>query len=811
MELYQHNQQVYSDIISLINQGIRDICCVQGTGTGKSFIMMKLIHEFFTEKKVLIVIPKLVIEVNANKYAEFDVIKDRTEFLSTANFYSQEHTKAIAEKYDVVIVDEAHHLGSDLYGRNLLYLKDIMIDAEKFFLGFTATPSRDSDGINITEFFETTVYGVSIFQCIKEGLMPKLEYITCSMDLTPEEIKEANVRYHVDIEGSAQLLQEIVRDNPKNSWLVYFARIEDMDIAEADIRMLFSEYTVIKIDSRDSEALKRVEEIRPEDKVVILSVNILLEGLHLPNMEAIMLFRNTTSLIVFQQMIGRIMSIGSKNMPLIVDCSSTAMKLLYKLMNPKKFEGDGIGFQREHYEFREIVYTSVTNKKYFDISLLLQELHPQIYNYHTIEEMQEIAESRGGECLSTAYISSKTKLRWRCAKGHEWESVPDNILAGKWCPICRRGLKTIEEMQELAESMGGKCISTEYKGAFKELAWECANKHRWKASYSSIKKGVWCPKCAGRDRDFLAEIKKIAESKGGKCLSDKYYGATAKHKFQCAKGHIWETGYNIVKKGSWCPVCNGKSFTLEDMRDAAAKHGGKCLATQKPKSLDNVMWECSKGHEFSLSYTAVKKGSWCPVCGKGTKSLKYMQDLAAAHGGKCLAENYKSLTTKVEWECKLGHRWLATATSVKNGVWCAECSGRQKITIETVRKWAKALGGKCLSEEYINCRSKMKFRCSKGHEWETIPDNIKNRHWCPVCSMNKRKAVRLTIENMKELAKNHGGECLSSEYIDQKTHLRWRCDKGHEWTATPITIKRGVWCPECRKIKRKEGSGQKSS
>ncbi len=56
----------------------------------------------------------------------------------------------------------------------------------------------------------------------------------------------------------------------------------------------------------------------------------------------------------------------------------------------------------------------------------------------TIEEMQRIAQERGGECLSTEYIDGKTKLKWQCKVGHEWEARPNNVKHGTWCPTCAK-------------------------------------------------------------------------------------------------------------------------------------------------------------------------------------------------------------------------------------------------------------------------------------------------------------------------------------------------------------------------------------
>jgi hypothetical protein len=50
--------------------------------------------------------------------------------------------------------------------------------------------------------------------------------------------------------------------------------------------------------------------------------------------------------------------------------------------------------------------------------------------------MQQLAKSRGGECLSNEYTDLKTKMKWKCAFGHEWEATPKLPLTGHWCPKC---------------------------------------------------------------------------------------------------------------------------------------------------------------------------------------------------------------------------------------------------------------------------------------------------------------------------------------------------------------------------------------
>lgn len=61
----------------------------------------------------------------------------------------------------------------------------------------------------------------------------------------------------------------------------------------------------------------------------------------------------------------------------------------------------------------------------------------------SIAMMQELAQSRKGECLSIIYKSARDKLTWRCSEGHIWEATPDIIKnQGSWCPICAKQIRT---------------------------------------------------------------------------------------------------------------------------------------------------------------------------------------------------------------------------------------------------------------------------------------------------------------------------------------------------------------------------------
>src|SRR5438128_11201609 len=90
----------------------------------------------------------------------------------------------------------------------------------------------------------------------------------------------------------------------------------------------------------------------------------------------------------------------------------------------------------------------------------------------TLARMQEAAAKLGGECLSTEYKDLRTPMRWRCAQGHEWEAQGQNVRRGKWCLRCSGKMRrTLQEMRALAASRGGLCLSPAYTNMSTKLMW----------------------------------------------------------------------------------------------------------------------------------------------------------------------------------------------------------------------------------------------------------------------------------------------------------------------------------------------------
>jgi hypothetical protein len=142
---------------------------------------------------------------------------------------------------------------------------------------------------------------------------------------------------------------------------------------------------------------------------------------------------------------------------------------------------------------------------------------PSSRKKYTLAMLQKIAKQKGGVCLSVKYKNSMERMKWKCAMGHIWMTSAMHIVnSGSWCPRCRPGKRTIEEMKAFAESKGGKCLSNRYENNTIKLRWQCQNKHTWWAMPLHImrKEGRWCPKCfydglGKKMRLTIAERKKL--------------------------------------------------------------------------------------------------------------------------------------------------------------------------------------------------------------------------------------------------------------------------------------------------------------
>ncbi len=431
-----------------------------------------------------------------------------------------------------------------------------------------------------------------------------------------------------------------------------------------------------------------------------------------------------------------------------------------------------------------------------------------------LNQLQGIARDRGGELLSDRYLGDTTKLRFRCAQGHVWAAAPTHIKQAKWCPRCGwaragalRKAPAIAKLRRLVARCGGAILSPRYVNSQTKLRFRCRERHEWDAVPNSILQGTWCPVCgrarqmkhhARRKERVFRRLRRIVARLGGVILPPGFVGYHARLRLRCARGHTWQAGPESIESGVWCPRCKQEAL-LARLRARARAQGGACLSRSCRRKGEPLSWRCAVGHRWKAPARRILGGVWCPRCRRpGRDNLERMRRMARERGGACLSKVYVDSGSKLLWRCREGHEWLAEPQRIVQGVWCRSCRrgwgrSRRRLTIQMMREMARERGGACLSDAYRGIYDRLRWRCAEGHEWVTAANNVRRGGWCPICA----HTVRGTLDGMRALAIERGGRCLTRTWDDHRQPLHFECARGHRFHLHANVAKSGVWCREC--------------
>lgn len=231
--------------------------------------------------------------------------------------------------------------------------------------------------------------------------------------------------------------------------------------------------------------------------------------------------------------------------------------------------------------------------------------------------------------------------------------------------------------------------------------------------------------------------------------------------WKCPNGHSWQVAVSKRSAGSGCPYCAGKQVTTEN-----------CLATKFPA----IAAEWHEKNEIAPSQVIARSGH------------------------------------KFWWKCTNGHEWQTTPNERVRGSGCPFCSGNKLTDEKTLANVAPHLIGQWNYDKNeltpfsiaANSNRKVWWKCEKGHEWVTTPNNrVRRGDKCNAClgrvsSPDSNLSIThpaLTVEWDSE--KNGRGP--ESTTRGSNTKVWWKCAEGHSWRAAPCDRTKGrpTGCPSC--------------
>lgn len=151
--------------------------------------------------------------------------------------------------------------------------------------------------------------------------------------------------------------------------------------------------------------------------------------------------------------------------------------------------------------------------------------------------------------------------------------------------------------------------------------WKClVCSHCWSSVIKHILYKKECPNCKKIliRKNKINNIKNFSEQYNIKCISELYKNALVPLEFNCQKCNYsfltrWEHFKNNKTK---CPRCAGKAKRgIEDAREKAESMGGKCLSDNYENSWNKLVWQCKNGHIWEASFSSVfYENTWCRRC-----------------------------------------------------------------------------------------------------------------------------------------------------------------------------------------------------
>lgn len=351
IELYKHNKEAYDKIEKMFESEDK-VAIVHATGTGKSFISLKWLYEN-RDKRCLFLAPTYEIIDQLEQHI-------KSQGLSVSDFpnlkcaiypnFSRLSTDKINNlHFDNIVLDEFHRCGAQEWGRSINTLLNNNPNAK--VLGITATPIRYlDDNRNMAEelFHGNIASEISLTDAISSGILPMPTYISAVYSFKEDidriqakinrfENPEYKEVFQKKLDEARRMLEnakglpEIFEKhipNKSGKYIVFCRDYEHMQKMIAESKQWFSKvnpnvdiYSVYSEQGRENnkQNVSSFESSTNDHIKLLFSIEMLNEGVHVEDVDGVIMLRPTISPIIYLQQLGRALSVGHNAHPIVFD------------------------------------------------------------------------------------------------------------------------------------------------------------------------------------------------------------------------------------------------------------------------------------------------------------------------------------------------------------------------------------------------------------------------------------------------------------------------------------------------------------
>lgn len=325
-QLRVYQKSIVDQVIDGFNAGHERALFIVATGLGKTVIAAALANRLFTMglKRILVLCHSvdLALQLERAFWNQLSKAIPTRTFMGGAPPSSSEGVSfglyqtmfgylggIDATAYDLVIVDEAHHALANAFTTTIEHLHP------KLLIGMTATPWR-GDGLSIESIFGAPVAKVSLVDGMRMGFLAKVDYrLMCdniNWDVIPTltesalTIRDLNRRLFLPQRDNAVIAQirSVVSEIGRPKLLVFSPSIEHASTFAA--HLVSAGIPAANLSVPDKQVRQqRLLDFASGRLSALTAVDVLNEGIDLPDVNMLVFLRATHSRRIFVQQLGR--------------------------------------------------------------------------------------------------------------------------------------------------------------------------------------------------------------------------------------------------------------------------------------------------------------------------------------------------------------------------------------------------------------------------------------------------------------------------------------------------------------------------
>ena len=395
--LYKHNQDSYKKVKAAYNSGEKVVGIIHATGTGKTFNALQLAYDN-PDKEIIYVTPyNSIIEhihelIKENPELDYERDFKHVKFMTYAGLSKLSSEELENLNVDMMILDEFHHIGAPVWGDAVN--KVISSHEDLLIFGMSAYSirdrgtryERDMAEDNGTELFSDKIVSrYDLCDAILDGVLPvpiyKSAYINL-LDYVEKIEKKATKKYNgtprlteylkvlTDVKrkiisnlDSKKLLLDNIKKNGKYIYFCPMISVNSVNdihtimdemkefllnngYSERDIEFYYTTGDEEVVGKKNRKAFYNDVDLDGNDTSnklrIMFAINQYNEGVHAPNVDGVILGRETNSDIVYFEQIGRGLSVRGNTYLKIEELKEYDISIIKELCTSRGIKIDGL-------------------------------------------------------------------------------------------------------------------------------------------------------------------------------------------------------------------------------------------------------------------------------------------------------------------------------------------------------------------------------------------------------------------------------------------------------------------------------------